>query len=401
MKPLEGIKVVELATYLAAPSCARILGDWGASVIKVEAPSGDPYRTSGPGQRVPDIGDNNPVYDSVNPNKQFVAINLKDPKGLEVLMKLLEDADVFLTNTRPKALKKLGITYEGLSERFPRLIYADVLGYGETGPDKDRPAYDYTTFYARTGMMADMPPKGQDVLNAIPGLGDHVVGGFLAGGICAALYRRSVTGTGDRVDAGLFQAGIYTLANGMIQAYFGREYPRERVDGSTPISNTYKCGDGEWVYMAAANYYANWDKICRHIIGRPDLADDPNYATPAGAVADMRKLVPIFEEIFASKPSSHWLKLFEEYDVPHERVAHFKDLPTDEQALANNYIREVSYPMGEKAVYSNTPVTFASFSDTDFELAKTTGADTRTVLAAAGYSDAEIDALAATGAVKI
>ncbi|NLW78080.1 MAG: CoA transferase [Ruminococcaceae bacterium] len=402
MKPLEGIKVVELATYLAAPSCARTMADWGADVIKIEPPQGDIYRIMGVAQRVPNIGDNNPVYDNENVNKKFIALNLKDPAGTEVLMKLLEDADVFVTNTRPKALKKLGLSYEDLKDRFPRLIHASVLGYGEKGPDKDRPAFDYTTFYARTGMMADLPQKNQDVMNTIPGLGDHVVGSILLSGICAALYARTITGKGDCVDAGLYQAGIYAMSNGMLMANFGREMPRTRYELNNPISNTYKCKDGEWVYLAATAYDKQWPLLCEKVFKRQDLLDNPEYATIAKVTKHAPDVAHILDDIFATEDSTYWLDLFAEYDIPHERVAHYKDIAHDEQAWANNYIREETYPTGEKVVFTNTPVNFASITEeAPFKLAPVTGGNTREVLAAAGYSNEEIDKLAESGAIKV
>ncbi|MGD9559725.1 MAG: CoA transferase, partial [Oscillospiraceae bacterium] len=149
MKPLEGIKVVELSTFVAGPSCARMLADWGAEVIKVESPQGDQFRTMGNNYRVPITDVRNPIFDNENANKSFIVLNLKEEKGLEAMLKLLETADVFITNTRPKALRKLGLDYEQINDRCPRLVYGIVLGYGEEGPERDRPAFDYTTFYAR------------------------------------------------------------------------------------------------------------------------------------------------------------------------------------------------------------------------------------------------------------
>ena len=163
MGPLEGIRVLDLSNFLAASTAGRIMAEWGADVIKIEPPQGDTYRNNGPYMGIPIyergvVG--NPSYDNENGNKRWVALNLKSEKGKEALFKLLDTADVLLTNYRPGALKKLGISYEDLKERYPGLVYGMILGYGPKGPAKDKPGFDYTAFYARSGLMADAAPRG-------------------------------------------------------------------------------------------------------------------------------------------------------------------------------------------------------------------------------------------------
>ena len=160
MKPLEGIKVVEMSTMLAGPMTARILAEWGADVIKVETFNGDAWRKQAGTTLSPCTESANPNFDQQNINKRFVSLNMRTPAGHEAMMKLLSTADVFVTNFRVQALEGMGMTYEQLKDRFPRLIHASVLGYGSEGPDKDRPGYDYTAFCSRSGMMADLPPAG-------------------------------------------------------------------------------------------------------------------------------------------------------------------------------------------------------------------------------------------------
>lgn len=400
MKPLEGVKVVELATYLAAPSSARMLADWGAQVIKVEPIEGDIYRKLNAGQRIPAYDQGNPSYDNENANKQFVALNLKDQDGMEIFLKLLASADVFITNNRPKALKKLGISYEDLAEKLPRLIFANILGYGEKGPDKDRPAFDYTTFYARTGLMADLSPKGQDVLNPMTGFGDHLAGALLAGGICAALYRRNACGKGDSVDVGLYQAGIYVLSNGILQAQYGREFPRTRLECNTPISNTYRCKDEEWIYLAATNFEVQYQQLCLKVFNRPDLAANPQYNKLSSVVNHLAEIVPILDEIFASQNREYWVDLLSKADIAHECAAHFKDVIKDEQAWANNYIRKHTYPGGQTGIFANTPVSFESVKEVPFVHAKDVGYHTRGILEQMGYSQEKIDAMSKQGAIK-
>ena len=186
MKPMEGIKVVELSTMLAGPMTARILAEWGADVIKVESMNGDAWREQAGTSLSPRTETANPNFDMQNINKRFLSVNMRTEEGKAAMMKLLATADVFLTNYRVQALTPMGLTYEQLKEQFPRLIHASVLGYGDKGPEKDRPGYDYTAFCARTGLMADMAPAGGPPIMTVAGLGDHSVAVALSGAIAAA-----------------------------------------------------------------------------------------------------------------------------------------------------------------------------------------------------------------------
>jgi len=213
-KPLSGIRVLEFSTFVAAPVCARMMADLGAEVIKVERPEGDPWRITGVSYISSRFSDRqNPVFDIYNSGKKHVALNLKTPEGMEAFHKLLENSDVLITNTRPKALHKLGLDYEDLKERYPKLIYAILLGYGEKGPDKDMPAFDTSAFWARGGFLRDMSLAGEHYNPVEPpsSMGDTVSGYLLLAEVCAALYRRSQTGLGDCVRSGLLHNSIFTM----------------------------------------------------------------------------------------------------------------------------------------------------------------------------------------------
>jgi crotonobetainyl-CoA:carnitine CoA-transferase CaiB-like acyl-CoA transferase len=278
-----------------------------------------------------------------------------------------------------------------LSLKYPKLIFADILGYGENGPDKDKPGFDYTTFYARTGLMVDLAPKGQDILNTIPGFGDHVASIALAAGICAALYRRNITGQGDRVDAGLFQTGIFVLSCGIMAANFGREFPRSRLEPNTPISASYKCKDGEWIYLAATDFEKQWEKLCREVFNRHDLAENEKFNTFKEILKCLPEVVGILDEIFLTKDSYEWVELLKKADVAHERVQHFADIAKDEQAWANDYIREYTYPSGKKVIFANSPVTFKSIEKVPFNVSGAIGRDTDDILTDLGYSTEQIE----------
>lgn len=399
MKPLEGIKVVEMSTMLAGPMTARILAEWGADVIKVETFNGDAWRKQAGTTLSPCTEAANPNFDQQNLNKRFVSLNMRTPAGHEAMMKLLESADVFLTNFRVQALEGMGMAYEQLKDRFPRLIHASVLGYGAEGPDKDRPGYDYTAFFSRSGMMADLPPAGAGPLVPIGGVGDHSVAVALAGGITAALYRRTVTGTGDKVDVSLLQSAIFILCTGILNGFNGRVLPRTRYDCGHAGSNTYQGSDGEWFYLACIDY-RRFPELCE-LIGVPEIAQDPKYSTSKAYYANRTELTKIFDDIFNKKPVSYWHELFETHDMPHEVLRHFKDVPYDPQAQANHYTYFHEYEDGTKTVFANGPVHFASIDPAAIpcKISGAIGCNTAEVLHELGYSEEQIRAMYETKAV--
>ena len=403
MRPLEGIRVVDLSTFVAAPSCGRLLAEWGADVIKVEPIKGDVYRVAGIAQKQPNFGDGlgNTAFDNENASKRFIALNLKSEDGKEALYKLIASSDVFLTNMRPKALAKLGFNYEVLSEKYPRLIYADILAYGEKGPDKDRPGFDYTTFYARTGLMIDLPTKGDYPVNVVSGFGDHIAGGILAGAIAAALYKRDRTGEGDRLDAGLLQTGYFILSCPMLSAQHGMEFPRTHYAPNQCLSQNYKCADGEWVFIAATDYDKHFANLVDKVMGHPEMLTDPMCSTRGEMLQHTAEMVDRFDKIFITRTSTEWDERLKEWDVPHEVVRHFKDIPNDEQAWANDYLIKYTYPNGHEAVFSNTPVFFKSSKPVPFKHANRIGGDTAAVLSSIGYTEEELQRMNEEGSIKL
>lgn len=395
MGPLEGIRVLDLSNFLAASTAGRIMAEWGADVIKIEPPQGDTYRNNGPYMGIPiyDRGkQGNPSYDNENSNKRWIAVNLKSEKGKEIFFRLLDTADVLITNYRHQALKKLGISYEDLKERYPALVYGVILGYGPKGPAKDKPGFDYTAFYARSGLMADAAPRGQDLLNTVAGLGDHFAATALVAGVNAALVKRARTGSGDMVEASLFQAGCFALTSGFLSAYSGKPWPRTRYEPNNSTSNTYKCKDGEWFYLAGTAYDKQWADIARNVLNRPDMATDPRFVTRAAVeeTGSMECQVRMMDEIFATKTYAEWAKIMTEYDVAFEKAQHFTEVVEDPQALENEYIFYHTYPNQEKAPFAHAPATILSNEWPEFEPAKLTGGDTTELLREIGFPDEEI-----------
>lgn len=401
-KPLEGIRVIEFSTFVAAPVTARLLADMGAEVIKVERLEGDTWRWTGVSylpRRYSD--DENPVFDIYNSGKKHIALNLKTPDGMKAFHKLLETADVLVTNTRPKALKKLGLSYEDLKEKYPRLIYGIVLGYGEKGPDKDKPAYDTSAFWARSGFLRDQSVRKENYAPVQPpySMGDTVTGYLLMGEICAALYRREKTGCGDYVRSGLMHNSIFTMGTMAIitQKPYGRVFPEDRPGYGAP-SGDYECADGEWIFISG--YSPALYPLVYKMIDREELADDPMYCDAAGRWTNRHSYYAIIRDAFLQKPSTYWLEKAQELDIPMTRMGHYADLAQDEQAWANGYLEQVTFRTGRTSVMPRSPIEMDSVGTPDTKIAPGIGADTEPILQSLGYSAEEINRMRHDGAIK-
>ena len=401
MKPLEGVKVIEFSNWLAAPTVGRNLADWGADVIKIEPLGGDVWRGNGPAQNCPLIPDVvNPNFDNENLNKRWISVDTKKSEGLEIIFKLLETAAVFITNYRTPLLEKLGLDYESLRKRCPSLVYAHILGYGPKGPDAEKPGFDYTVFYARSGIMADLAPAGGPPVNAFTGMGDHTSAACLTAGVLAALYRRTVSGVGDYVSASLLQAACYVLGTPLMTGFYGTSLNKKREQAKQPFSNTFQGSDGEWLYLAAPNFVRDFPKCCK-LIGRPELIDDPRCSSIGEAKKHLEEIVAIIDEAFKEKTRDEWFDIFTAADLPVERVQHVHETCHDVQALENNYIRKYTYSDGTEAIASGSPATFASFDagEEKVNYSGRIGRDNDTVLAEYGYSAEEIAAMRENGLI--
>lgn len=400
--PLTGVKVLELATMVAAPSCARILADMGADVIKVEHPKGDGWRNTAVGY-IPGrfSEDESPVFDIYNSGKKHIAINLKTEKGMEAFHKLLAQADVFVTNTRPAALKRLGIYYDDLKETYPALIYAIILGYGEKGPDKDMPAFDVTAFWSKGGFLRDMSPVNENYapVNAPSSMGDTACGYLLLAQICAALYSRKETGKGDFVRSGLYHNAVFMMGTMQIitQRPFGVNYPRSRAEGGAP-GGAFECADGEWIFIAMGGDPVVQEKV-RRMIGEGSPWEDPRFATPELRRQNRQQWYEAFRQIFLQKTSAEWKELGKKQDIPMTIMGHFADISEDEQAWANDYLEHVTFRSGNTNVMPRSPLEMDSVGLLTTKCAPGVGADTVQILRELGYSEEEITAMCDSGAV--
>lgn len=402
--PLTGIKVLDLTTFVAAPVCCRLMADMGAEVIKVERPDGDTWRQTGKSYNRTRFSDEqNPVFDIYNSGKKHIALNLKDPEAMEVFHKLLAQADIFVTNTRPAALRRLGISYEDLKERYPSLIYGIVEGYGEKGPAKDDPAFDTTAFWSRSGFLRDMAVAGEHYSPVLPpsGVGDTVTGYLLLSQILAALYRRVQTGKGDFVRATLYHTGIFTTGTMQIisQAPWGLTYPMTRIQNGIP-GGYYRCADDEYIFVSIGYAEKKLLPLLYQMIGREDLLENPKFCDGPTGRKHPQEYYEIFRQAFLTQPAEHWLKLARQYDMPIVWLNHFKDVSQDEQAWANGYLEHHAYPNGNVDVMPSSPLEMASLGPVKTKCCPGVGAHTDSVLKELGYTDEQLAAMKATGAIK-
>ena len=402
-KPLSGIKVVELADYVSAPVCARILADMGAEVIKIERNTGNAWRATGKASCPSKFTDaENPGYDINNTGKKHIVLNLKSAEGLAVCHKLLESADVFVTNMRVQALKRLGLDYESVKDKYPKLIYAIGLGYGEKGPDANNPAFDHTAFWARTGFLLDMAPLTDDYHPVFPpsSVGDNFTGMTLATEVCAAIFNRTKTGKGDYVRSSLFHNGIFAMGAMQIatQNPNGSVFPRTRERHGIAYGD-YLCKDGRYVYIAAGYAEKLIAKVFS-IIGREDLIEDPKFNSADARTENAEEMYAIIKEAMLQRTSDEWLVFARQADIPMVKMQHFNEVSEDEQALVNGYIQDVVYPSGVSFKIASSPIEMDSVGPLHTEPTKPIGADTAAVLMDCGYTDEELAQLRVAGIIN-
>ena len=402
-KPLSGIKVIELADYVSVPVCARILADMGAEVIKIERNGGSAWRASAKASCPAKFNDQeNPGYDINNTGKKHIVLNLKTSEGLAVCHRLLETADVFITNLRVPALKRLGLDYESLKECYPSIVYAIGLGYGEKGPDADAPAFDHTAFWARTGFLLDMAPITDDYHPVFPpsSVGDNFTGMTLAAEVCAALFNRLKNGCGDCVRSSLFHNGVFAMGAMQIatQPPNGSVYPRPREKLGV-ASGDYRCKDGRYVYIASGYAEKLIPKVFS-IIGREDMITDPRFSTADARRKNSADLYVIMKEALLQHTSDEWLAFAREADIPMVRMQHFSELGEDEQVVANGYIKDVTYPSGTVYKVATSPIEMDSIGEIKTEPTKAVGADTVEVLMSYGYTEDELLQLRNNGIIN-
>ncbi len=398
-KPLAGVKVVDLTYYVAGPGSAKILADWGADVIKIEPPGGEPGRITGLTLGVPSEDDFNPYFGTYNMNKRSIILDLKCPEGQAIMEKLLAWADVFVTSFRPGALRRLGLDYEAVSARYPKIIWASVNGFGEQGPEKDRPGFDTVAFWARSGAMLDLTEKDTAPLIPILAFGDAGAACSLSGGIAAALYQQAKTGKGCKIMLALYAQAIWNVGSALVSSQTGDVYPKSRKSPIVPMTNSYRTRDGHWLFVTVLDdrlYPVFLEKVAR----RPDLAANPEYNNIVGAKTNTEELTAIVEEEFGRNTREEMIRRLIDADIAYEKINHVKDVLTDPQAAANHYVVEVTQPNGKKLLSAQTPIKFNTTEVSIRHGVPMPGAHTEEVLSELGYAPDEIRLLAERGTVR-
>ena len=398
---LEGIRVVEVSMYAFAPSCAAVLADWGADVIKVLPTDVDDPMRGNPVAGLPDVDVGVAfMYEQMNRGKRCVAIDLANPAGQGVLHELVATADVFVTNLLPGARQRFRLDVDDITAIRPDVVYARASGHGPKGPEAESGGFDHTDFWARTGIAhAASMVSDEFVPQAGPALGDLTSGGFLAGGIAAALVRRGRTGEGAVVDVSLLSSGIWAFAPGVVAStlYDIDGIPRKRhKDQPNPLVGAYRTADGREVYLAGVQTDGRFENFCT-VIGRRDLLDDPRFATGADRLAHAAVLIGIFDETFAQHDLEHWRALLPDLQTPWTIVQTAHEAALDTQVVANGYLTPVD---GGPVAYAlaASPAQFDERAPT-LTPAPGHGEHTEEVLLALGKTWDEILELKVSGAI--
>ncbi len=397
---LQGIRVVEVATMVLVPSAGAVMADFGADVIKVEAPGvGDISRHT---HNLPGMPPSQfpYVFQMDNRNKKSIVLDLKQEAARNVLAKLAATADVFTSNFRPEALKKLRLTYEDMAPLNPRLIYACASGYGEAGPEAHKPGYDANCYWARSGVEQRVFPLGGWLSAPFPyGSGDHPSGMAFLAGIMMALYAREKTGLGTRVSTSLLACGAWansTEIQGILcGARLPEKLPRNRYYNFAYLS--YLTKDKKLFKLSIVDQKKNWPLICQ-AIGRPDLIDDNRFNPIEVRLKSMEDLIAIMDQAFAEHDMDYWTRMFEQYDVPYARIASTEEAAHDPQMAANDIFVDVDDPRVGPYQTVNSPFWLHGKTKAKPRPAPEAGEHTEEILSELGYSAEEIQQLLRCGA---
>jgi crotonobetainyl-CoA:carnitine CoA-transferase CaiB-like acyl-CoA transferase len=385
---LDGVRVIEFGHFLLVPAATTILADWGADVIKIENPKGgDPARLIMTVEGLTLPTEFNLFFQQANRNKRSVALDVMRERGREVLYKLVEKADVFATNFDPRAVERAKADYESLSQINPKLVYLQCTGYGALGPDKHKPGFDYAAFWARSGIMDRISAGDEDPRPQRPGLGDNLASPAVAGAIMAALFARERTGVGQKVEFNLYHFGVWGLSMD-IQPALLSEQQRPRTNRRTvpnALWNCYQAKDGKWMMLVMPQTDRWWPRFCK-AIGKPELEKAPRFDTHAKRLQENLTLIPMFEEIMASKTSTEWEGIAQEYDLVLGRIQTPLEVVKDPQAWENDFFSEVEHPCGKQVKLIQSPIKFSKTRASVRSAAPELGQNTEEVLLEFGYT---------------
>ena len=393
-----GLKVVDLASFVAAPGAAVILSDFGADVIKVEPPAGDMWRH---GNHVPPQPEAKEPYQFhlANRNKRGMTLDLKSPSAQQVLERLVKWADVLIVNTPHPARKKLQLEYDDVVKWNPRLIYADLTGFGDHGPDADLPGFDVTSYWARSGLLSLTRDAGASPTWPVGGSGDNATAVGLYSAIVTALYRRERTGEGSHVTTSLLAEGVWSASVSIQGALAGAKFfVHDRKNPVSAAQNVYRASDGTWfVLIVEPSRLAAVAKG----IGRPDLLTDPRFSEPAKLMANMSQLSAILDEVFGAQPMSHWNEVFSGARVTFGAVRGPQDVIEDPQLRANDIVVPLEGAGDKLTSTISSPFQVHGVAKERARRAPELGEHNAQILAELGFSPTAIDSLRAGGAIPV
>src|SRR5499425_2755474 len=392
-----GLKVVDFSSFVAAPGAAVILSDFGADVIKVEPPSGDPWRH---GHKIPPqpLADDPYQWHLANRNKRSITLDLKSPSAQQVLQKLVSWADVLIVNTPHPARKRLRLEYDDVARWNPRLIYADLTGFGEKGPDADLPGFDITSYWARSGLLSMTRDAGAPPTWPVAGSGDNATAVGLYSAIVTALYRRERTGQGAHVTTSLLAEGVWSASVSIQAALCEAKFfpPHDRRHPANAAFNVYRASDGTWFVLIVTA-----DKLVAvaKAIGRPDLLTDARFSDPAKLMANMPQLTAILDEVFAAQPMAHWYEVFNGVHVTFGAVRGPQEVINDPQLAANDIMVPLEGAGGNLRTTISSPIQLHGVAKVPARRAPDLGEHTEEILRDLGFDADGIEDLRAGGAV--
>jgi crotonobetainyl-CoA:carnitine CoA-transferase CaiB-like acyl-CoA transferase len=392
-----GLKVVDFASFIAGPSAAVILSDFGAEVIKVESPSGDMWRHGHQIPPQPQATDAYPWH-LANRNKRGITLDLKSPSAAQVLEKLVKWADVLIVNTPHPARKKLKLEYDDVVQWNPRLIYADVTGFGEKGPDASLPGFDITSYWARSGLLSMTRDAGAPPTWPVAGSGDNATAVGIYSGIVTALYRRERTGKGSYVTTSLLAEGIWSASVSIQAALCDAKFfaQHDRKNPANAALNVYRAADDTWFVLLVTP-----DKLVAlaKAIDRTDLLTDPRFSDPAKLVQNMPQLAAILDEVFSSKPMAHWYDAFNGVHITFGAVRGPQEVIKDPQLRANDIVVPLEGAGGKLTSTISSPMQIHGVAKVPARRGPTLGEHNEEILNQLGFSASDIDALHASGTV--
>jgi crotonobetainyl-CoA:carnitine CoA-transferase CaiB-like acyl-CoA transferase len=396
--PLAGIRVLDISSFIAAPAAAVVLGDWGADVIKVEGPDGDPNRRIMHDSSNYPKGKVNYPWHMDSRNKRSIVLDLKKPEARAALDKLIATSDVLICNFPPPVRDKLKLTYDDVKRVNPKLVYASLTGYGESGPDRDRPGFDATAYFARSGLLdaqryEDGPPGVP-----VPAQGDRATSMALVSAILMGLMQRMKTGEGSWVGTsllgnGLWSCGVVAQA-ALVGAYLPHRPPPDRPRSA--LGNIYHTSDDRWLQLTIVREDKMWPGVCA-TVEMPELEKDPRFATVEDRRRHSGELAAILSKAFARKDYEHWRNTMASHGITFGVISRPQDVPDDQQAVACGAVVETAIPEMPRTL--SNPIRLSFAEQQKAHPAPALGQHSDEILAEAGLSAAEIAALHKSGAV--